>query len=152
MKILTGPEIFHNKLKETVHEDTQVEKQSVSLTVAAIEKLSGPGELDFGGSEFKTGKRETIKPLLRDEEDKYGWWELGGGDYLLELNETLDITEEQIAFIQPHEHLYINGASVPGLFFTADNAGEKIRIPLRVGQQGLNIKENARIATLLVFV
>jgi len=151
VEILKGAEIFNNRLKETVHEDTQVGKQSVSLTVAGIEKFTGPGELDFGGSEFKTGKRETNKPLLRDEEDKYGWWELDGGDYLLELNEILDLTGEQIAFIQPHEHLYINGASVPGLFFTADDAREKIRIPLRVGQEGLNIKENARIATLLVF-
>ena len=148
MNWLNGDSIFSSQLEGSLHADTQIEQRSVSLTAGGIKELVGSGELDFGGSEFKLGEREPIEPQKRDSEDDYGWWSLPEGQYILELNETVRLSGHQCAIIQPHEHLYWNGASHPTLLLDEDDSDMRLMLPLTVGRNGIEIKENARVSTL----
>ena len=126
-----------------VHEPTQTEGRGLDLTVAAVEKLTAPGQVDFGGGELAAVETVRLAPEKRDAGDDYGWWHLDAGQYLLAYNETLD-AEEPI-HLQPRTELLDRGATHPTLRVT-----ELPHVPLSVGGAGIEMKENARVSTLLV--
>jgi len=148
MELLDGDTIFSSQLEGVLHADTQVEQQSVSLTAGGINELTGSGELDFGGSEFKLGEREAVEPQKRNPEDDYGWWSLPEGQYILELNESVKLGSGQVGILQPHEHLYWNGSTHPTVLIDSDDSNMRLMVPLTVGHNGIEIKENARVSTL----
>jgi hypothetical protein len=150
MNWLDGENVFNEYLSDVLHGDTQIESDSVSLTAASVNNLESAGDLDFGGSELKLGDRTAIAPEKRNTEDDYGWWELSGGTYLLELNENITYSNPFEAVIQPHDHLTWNGASHPTLWLTQDDADMRLLLPLSVPDSGINIKENARVSRLRV--
>ncbi|MGM0380360.1 MAG: dCTP deaminase [bacterium] len=150
MKYLVGGQIFDDYIREAVYKDTQVEGESVALTAEVIYRLISPGELDFGGSEFKAAAREQIEPERRDPSDDYGWWELPEGGYIIQLNEIPEISEEATGILQPHEHLLAGGSFHPTLWLDNKHSQEKILLPLHVNKPGLNIKENARVSKLKI--
>lgn len=130
-----------------IYKKKQVEDYSVYLTIKKVFKFTGKAELDFGGSEYTEAKTEEIEPIKRKPEDKYGWWELAGGEYLVEFNEKLEklLPESKLVILQPAERITLNGT------FHATKIIEKkgeIRLTLHVGESGINIKENARISKL----
>ncbi len=150
MKYLVGGQIFDDCIREAVYRDTQVEEESVALTAGGVSRLTGAGELDFGGDEYRPADREELEPELRNEEDKYGWWELSPGGYLLQLNEKPELPPRAGAIIQPHEHLLAGGGYHPTLWLSENSSNEELILPLRVNEPGLNIKENARVSQLLI--
>lgn len=150
MNWIRGEEVFRQYLSGTLHEETQVEEFSVSLTASSIYEPQGPGELDFGGGEFQLGDRTEVQPVKRNEDDDYGWWDLAEGGWILELNENITYSEEFSAVLQPHDHLTWNGAAHPTFWLTADDSDVRLLLPLRVPGSGLNIKENARVTSLKV--
>ncbi len=150
MNWIRGETVFEQYLSGTLHKETQVEEFSVSLTASTIYELQGVGELDFGGSEFQLGDRTEVQPVKRRQNDDYGWWDLAGGDWILELNENITYSEEFSAVLQPHDHLTWNGATHPTLWLTADDSDARLLLPLSVQDSGLNIKENARVTNLKV--
>ncbi len=136
-------------ISNIIHEKKQVEDYGVYLTIAKIFQLTSRGEIDFGGSEYKRSKIHEIKPVKRKGEDKYGWWNLSHGEYLIEFNEELQdlLPAAKLVILQPSERITANGA------FHTTNVIEKkgkIRVTLYIGKNGLNIKENARISKLIV--
>jgi hypothetical protein len=132
-----------------IQEKTQVEGDSIYLTVSKIFKLTTKGEIDFAGSEYKESEREIIEPVKRSSEDKYGWWELNLGEYFIEFNEKLQdiIPKDKTVVLQPSERLIGNGAFHPTRVL---NKRGKISTILCVGKNGLKIKENARVSRLFV--
>lgn len=150
MDWISGGTVFHEYLSGTLHEETQVETHSVSLTASAVYRPEDPGDLDFGGSEFRLGDRTEVSPGKRDPDDDYGWWELSAGTWILELNENLTYSNPFSAVLQPHDHLTWNGATHPTLWLTEDEADMRLLLPLQVSPAGLNIKENARVTNLKV--
>lgn len=149
MHLLTASEA-QSALDGVVHFDTQAAARSIDLTVAAVFRLAGPGQIDFGGSEFGEAPLEELPAEQSDPEDDYGWWTLREGTYLAEFNERLSLEEGHVAFIQPHERLIAAGASHAGRF-AQDSSPQPLRVVLSVGAHGLRIKENARLSTLLLF-
>lgn len=130
------------KLEGILHEDTQKQEKSIDLTVDKIMKMKGKGSLDFGGSEFKPSNLEEIKPEKKNKEDDYGWWTLDKGQYIIKYNEK--ITDDW-GLIQPHPRLLKTGCSTS----TQIIEGKKELFDLlTVGDKGVDIKENARVATL----
>lgn len=150
MNTLKGSVVFDQYLSDTLHEETQVEERSVSLTVSAIYELIGSGDLDFGGSEFQLADRAEVEPAKRDPDDDYGWWSLNEGTWIMELNENITYSNPFEAVLQPHEHLIWNGGSHPTLHLDENDADMRILLPLSAPESGINLKENARVSVLRV--
>lgn len=118
------------------------------LTVASVYEITGGGAVDFGGSEEQAAGRNALDPQKESPEDKYGWWNLSEGSYVVAFNEKPVLVDSQIGFIQPHERLVRAGAAHPSYYFR--NADEHLETVIVVGRGGVHIKENARISKCLV--
>lgn len=147
MNIINGNQAAR-LLKNLVYEKKQVHSASVDLTVKSIARILSAGILDFGGSEFKPGESLVIDAQKSDPAEKYGWWFLDKGEYLLEYNEELSLPDRHIAIIQPHERIIEAGITHGVRFLTEPD--EKLMSIIRVAQAGVRIKENARVSNLIV--
>jgi hypothetical protein len=124
-----------------VHEPTQARDDGgVDLTVTEVYELRAPGRVDFGGGELEPAELDPHPRVWRDEDDDYQWWQLDAGTYLIEYNESLS----REALLQPRTEVVERGGSHPTL-----RVAELPLVPLTVGGEGLRVKENARISTLL---
>lgn len=135
-------------LKDLIHAATQIQEFSVYLTVGKIAKLSGSAAFDFGGGEFSDCEKELLEAVKRDPEDKYGWWTLRSGLYLIEYNEGLELPRGHIAVVQPWAQTAANGLSHPTRVLHGRHT--TIHMPVTVSDVELHIKENARISELIV--
>jgi len=147
MRYLTGATV-KDRIDGIVHTATQQHDYETDLTVTAIYEIVGPGEIDFGGSEFKPAERTELAPVKRDHDDQYGWWELPPGTYVVRYNEVPDLRDDLLAFVQPHERLQQAGATHPTFWFR--DTREHVETLLNVGDGGINIKQNARLSKLLI--
>ncbi len=137
-----------DRIKNLIHKDTQIGEDKVYLTVKQIYSLDKKGSLDFGGSELNLAKRKPLLPKKKLTEDKYGWWDLNQGMYLVEFNEQIDLEDREIAILEPREELLHNCSFHPLRIMTPE---EKLSfIPLNVGYQGIDIKQNAHISVLRI--
>ncbi|MBN2406257.1 MAG: hypothetical protein JXJ19_01040 [Elusimicrobia bacterium] len=131
-------------LDNFVYRKKQVNKYAVDLTAGRIYRVTGVGELDFGGSEFKSAGRKLISPVKKKKEDSYGWWELEPGVYMAVFNEVSRFARGHRAVVQPHEHLIASGNSHPVLVL---HEGDKMEVPLNIAAR-VRIKQNARISRM----
>ncbi|ARS91128.1 dCTP deaminase [Natrarchaeobaculum aegyptiacum] len=127
-----------------VYEPAQVHDHGVDLTVSAIYEVAAPGRLDFGGDELADADLEPVATEKRDPDDEYGWWDLEGGQYVLQHNEFL-LEPGQPLWLQPRNELLARGGSHPTMLV----ATHLPLMPLTVADGGLQIKENARVSTLV---
>ena len=136
------------RIKNFIHKDTQLGEDRVYLTVKQIYSLDKKGSLDFGGSELNLAERKPLLPKKKLTEDKYGCWNLNQSTYLVEFNEQINLREKEIAILQPRKELLRNCSFHPLRIITPE---EKLSfIPLNVGSQGIDIKQNARISILRI--
>ena len=135
-------------LHDLVHLDTQRAAVGLDLTVAAVYRVTGPGSLDFGGSEEEAADREEVLPRRRRTDDAYGWWELRAGRYVIRYNESLELADGQIAQILPLERLLRAGSHHPT--FVVDGPRETLETLLVVGEAGCDLKENCRMSRVVV--
>jgi len=130
-----------------VSEEHQVKPYGLELTVAKVFIVKKEGDIDFGGSEEKEALIEELEPGKRSPGDKYGWWALTSGEYLIEYNEKIEVPEGCMAIIQTLQRTLKAGVIHPTVVLTP---GEKVRkMLLQVGKSGFNIKENARVSLLM---
>ncbi|MEY7847637.1 dCTP deaminase [Natrarchaeobius sp. A-rgal3] len=127
-----------------VYEPTQVHEHGIDLTVSAVYEVASPGRIDFGGDELEDADLEPVPTALRNPDDEFGWWDLAGGQYVVQHNEFLTDLEEPLQ-LQPRNELLARGGSHPSVLV----ASHLPLIPLTVADGGVRIKENARISTLL---
>ncbi len=132
-----------------VHLDTQQAPNGIDLTVDSIARPTGPGQLDFGGSEFASMPREPLSPVLDDPDDDYGWWTLEEGTYIVQYNESLTMPEGQQARLYPLERTLRAGAH-HGTYIL-DDGRDPIETLLVVGRMGCRLKENCRLSRLVLF-
>lgn len=132
-----------------VHLDTQRAPSGIDLTVDEIYRTTGPGQLDFGGSEFQAVPREPITPVLDDPDDDYGWWTLEQGAYVVRYNESLRLDEGQKAVVSPLERTLHAGAHHGA--FLLDDGRDPLETLLVVSRMGCRLKENCRLSRLVVF-
>ena len=136
------------RVQGLVHLDTQRAAAGLDLTVDEVARLTGPGALDFGGSEFEPADLTTLDPELASPGDDYGWWELAAGTYAIRYNEALALDDGQVGIIHPLPRLQRAGASHGS--FVVDGAEDPVETLLTVGQGGCRLKENCRVSRLLV--
>ncbi|UCD56351.1 MAG: hypothetical protein JSV16_11005 [Candidatus Hydrogenedentota bacterium] len=145
--ILMGDQVA-KLLRNLIHEKTQIQGESVDLTVRSISRVATTSSIDFGGSEFAPGEKVALVPKKLSPDDKYGWWLLAAGEFLVEYNEELSLPPHHLGIIQPHERLIESGVTHCTRFIT--EPGEKILSLIHVCQADVRIKENARISKLIV--
>lgn len=136
------------QLDGLVHLDTQRAPTGLDLTVDAVFRTTGHGQLDFGGGEFQAAPRERIEPVLDDPEDDYGWWTLEKGAYLIQYNESLTLEEGQQAVVSPLERTLHAGAHHAS--FILDEDRDPLETLLVVSRMGCRLKENCRVSRLVV--
>ena len=127
----------------------QVHGYAIDLTAKQIYSLDPTGQVDFGGTEYAASARVPVASLRRNREDKYEWWDLSRGCYVLEFNEGLRLAENEIAILEPDERLLRCGA-LHGMTFLRGQ-GERMETLLMVGTMSVQIKQNARVSRLRVF-
>ena len=130
------------KIDGIVHEETQKTDEGFDLTVSNIYVVEGAGRVDFGGGELEDAEFAPVETEKRNEDDDYGWWNLDAGTYAVEHNETLNFDEP--VTVRTRTALLERGAFHPTV-----NVTRLPRIPLVVGGDGLRIKENARVSTVV---
>jgi hypothetical protein len=137
-----APDDLAARIRDLVHDDTQVHEGGVDLTVAVVHDVAGPGQVDFGGGELADAETESLDPAKRDSADDYGWWSLDDGTYLVEYNESL--SDEGAVQVQPRVELIERGVTHPTL-----RVDSLPRMPITVPPAGIELKENARVSTLV---
>lgn len=148
MELLPG-KVAASRLTGIIHAKYQVHRYSIHLTVRSISSVDPVGRLDFGGSEYVPAGKFTIASHRERPEDRYEWWDLGRGYYFIEFNETLDLADDEIAFLEPEERLLRAGASHAPISLRGRVA--PIEALLQVDIPRLQIKQNARVSRLRVF-
>jgi deoxycytidine triphosphate deaminase len=136
------------QLNGLVHFDTQRAPNGLDLTVDAVFRTTGPGQLDFGGSECQAAPRERIEPACDDPEDDYGWWTLETGGYVIQYNESLSLGDEEQAVVTPLERTLQAGAHHGS--FVLDDDRDPLETLLVVSRMGCRLKENCRVSRLVV--
>lgn len=136
------------QLDGLVHLETQRAGDGIDLTVGSIFRTTGPGQLDFGGSEFREAPRTRLDPVLDESGDDYGWWGLEQGGYIVRYNESLTLTDEQTAVITPLERTMLAGAHHGACIF--NDGRDPIEMLLNVSRMGCRLKENCRLSRLVV--
>lgn len=131
-----------------IHDDTQLHNRHIDLTVAEIHHLTEAGSLDFGGSEFTVAGTEPMEPEKRNQDDKYGWWDLKIDTYKAVFNETVEVPENSVGVITPHIHSEKAGLIINTLFLSPEDDLDGLNMYFHVPVAGCKIKQNARIATL----
>ncbi len=130
-----------DRIDGIVHEPTQRGDGGIDLTVAEVYRVDEPGRVDFGGGELEAAKRSPHERTWRNPDDDYGWWDLDGGGYLIEYNESLRGDDPVV--VRTRDALLRRGASHPTVRVASFEA-----MPLRVSPGGLELKENARVSTV----
>jgi len=147
MRFLEGDQVAQ-VVDGIISSKKQQGRYEMDLTVARVFEVTGGGAVDFGGSEEEAAARNELQPQKESDDDKYGWWHLAEGSYVVEFNERPALLDTQIAFLQPHERLVRAGAAHAGFFLR--EAPDRLETLITVGTGGIRIKQNARITRCLV--
>ena len=147
MRLLQGDEIVA-VVDSIVHAKTQLEKNSLDLTVASIHRINKRGSLDFGGSEMQPAETVPLTSHKKGDDEKYGWWELRQGLYILCYNERLELSENLIGYLCPHPRLTQTGCTHTASYI---QPGDKLSAVLHVPVAGCALKENCRVSRLQLF-
>ncbi len=131
------------KATKTISKKHQVFKDRSVLTVGKIYRASS-SSFDFGGSEYRKAELKEMPVKKKGAGDKYGWWNLSEGCYVMEFNEEVNVKK---AILQPWSERFPASATHPARLLTGKN--EKIRVILIVSKAGIKIKKNARFSELI---
>jgi len=148
MQILPG-KVAAARIAGILHPKYQVHGYSIDLTARKIFSIDPTGQIDFGGSEYIAAGRIEIAPQRMRQEDSYQWWDLAGGSYFVECNESIDLAENEIALIEPDDRLLRAGAWHVPMYLRG--RVEPVQLLLEVGAARLRVKENARLARFRLF-
>ena len=127
----------------------QVHGYSIDLTAKQIYGLDPSGQVDFGGTEYSPSARLPVASLRRNREDRYEWWDLARGAYMIEFNENLALASNEFAIVEPDDRLVRCGAFHGTTFLRGQ--GERLETLLLVGTMNVQIKQNARVSRVRVF-
>ena len=148
MEPVTGAEAAA-RLTGMISPRYQVHGYSIDLTAKQIYSLDPAGQVDFGGTEYSASARVPVASLRRNREDKYEWWDLSRGAYMIEFNENLALAANEFAILEPDERLVRCGAFHGTAFLRGQ--GERLETLLVVGTLNVHIKQNARVSRIRIF-
>jgi len=152
--ILTKEEIQELVEKEKliqnyINLEKQLTPNGFDLTVRKIKRFKSGGKLDFSNNERKLSEVEEIIPVKEDEEDKFGWWNLKKGCYLIETNEIVKLPLNLMAMGKPRSSLLRMGVTINTGYWDSGFEGKSEFLLIVLNSLGVKIKENARICQLV---
>ncbi len=131
--------------------DKQLTPNGIDLTVAKISKFNKAGSLDFSNKERVVPETREIIPEKKKQEDKYGWWNLSAGIYKVKTNEAVNLPNNLIALAFSRTSILRMGCFTSHGVWDAGFSGRG-EFSLSVeNPEGVNIKQNARIAQLVFY-
>lgn len=128
--------------------EIQLTPDGFDLTVEKIFSFESKGLLDFSNKERVISKEKELKSTKNKRKEQYGWWNLKEGVYKVRTNEIVNLPKNLVGLSFPRSSLLRMGGFVhTGVWDAGFNGkGEFI---LSIGNNGLKIKQNARIAQLV---
>jgi len=148
MQLVSGKEAVQ-RVGNILSEKHQVHAYAVDLTARQIFRLDPTGTVDFGGSEYVAAERHPMPTHQKHSQDRYQWWTLPHGAYMVEFNETIELAEDELGLLEPHERLLRAGAELPARYLRGPH--NPCWGMLSVSCAQVQIKQNARVAALRVF-
>jgi len=149
MQLVSGKEAVQ-RVRNLINDKQQVHGYSVDLTAKQIYRLDPTGHVDFGGSEYVAAERHPLPAHQKHSQDRYQWWTLVHGAYGVEFNEVLELGEGEVALLEPNDRLLRAGADIPSQYLRGSHNPLSSLISVTCAQ--VHIKQNARVATLRVFL
>ena len=148
MRMLTGKE-GAKRVSGCISKRHQVHAYTVELTANQVYSLRATGAVDFGGSELLPAEPVPLPTFQKHSQDRYQWWTLVHGAYLVEFNETLDLRANETALLEPHERMLRAGAEHSTRFLRGKM--DPVYAILNVTTGKVELKQNARISSLRFF-
>jgi len=148
MEPLSGQEAA-SRLTGMISARHQIHAFALDLTARQIYALDPTGLVDFGGTEYAPCARTSMASLRKQREDRYEWWDLARGCYIVEFNEGLKLADNEIAILEPDDRLLRAGATHGTTFLRGQ--GERLEALLIVGTMSIQIKQNARVSRVRIF-
>lgn len=148
MELVSGKKAAQ-RVGNMISPNHQVHAFAVDLTAKQVYILYPTGQVDFGGGEYMAAERHELPSHRRHSQDPYHWWNLVHGAYQVEFNETLELANDEIGVLAPHERLLRAGAQHPAVFLRGRQ--NPITTVLSVTSARLQLKQNARLSSLRVF-
>ncbi|WP_319506451.1 deoxyuridine 5'-triphosphate nucleotidohydrolase [uncultured Methanolobus sp.] len=125
--------------------ETQLQPNSVELTLKGIETYTDAGAVDFDNSERETPSTEPV------EFDENGWAHLGPGTYKITFNEIVNIPLDLAAIARPRSTLLRCGANIGTAVWDSGYRGRSESMLVVHNPHGFKLKMNARVMQLLFF-
>ncbi len=136
--------------KNLIYPPKQLGNATLDLTVKKLFTFKNRGALDFGGSEYQPVTLEPLMPKIEDD-PKYGWWTLSKGRYIVEYNENLP-RKNCLALVYPHQRLQMTGCFHAPFIIEPSRDSQLFQGLLIVSEEGVRIKENALISTVVTIL
>lgn len=131
------------------HLETQVQPHGFDVTVGEIFEFSGRGRIDFSNDEREMPDTKNINLEKKNKSDEYGWWDLDRGAYKVRTNERVNLPNDLIALGFPRSSLMRMGAFAQNAVWDAGFSGKGEFILVVENEEGVEIKENARVVQLV---
>ncbi len=123
--------------------DEQLQPHGIDLTVAAIARYAGCGQLGVSDGERRLPEFEPIEP------DAAGWWDLAPGPYLVRFSETVSLPPDCMAYARPRSSLLRCGVALHTAVWDAGYSGQGVALLVVYNPAGFRLQRSARIAQLV---
>ena len=124
---------------------TQLQPNSVELTLKSIESLKGLGAIDFDNSERQVPDSEAL------EFDDKGWGLLKPGTYKISFNEIVNIPLDLAAIARPRSSLLRCGVTVESAVWDSGYRGRSESMLVVHNPHGFRVKKDARLLQLVFY-
>ncbi|MBC7085378.1 MAG: deoxyuridine 5'-triphosphate nucleotidohydrolase [Methanomethylovorans sp.] len=140
-RILGKPPLIENMIDI----ETQLQPNSVEMTLQRVEVLEGTGAIDFDNNERKL---PSSRPLEFDGND---WIFLHPGTYKVIFNEIVNIPKDLAAIARPRSSMLRCGVNIGTAVWDAGYRGRSESMLVVYNPGGFKLRKNARIIQLLFY-
>lgn len=137
-------------LRFAVDQGSQLQGDTLTLTLLDVEQIMGEGSLGSADAEPEDARR-IKRPAKRSSGQNRGSWDLAQGSYWVTYNERIEIPAAGLLVLQPHVNLLRNGVWHPTLVIR--NWDDQMEgMLLTVAARGVKVEENTALSIAHVLV
>ncbi len=132
-------------IENTIDTSTQLQPNSLELTLKSIESFESGGAVDFDNSEREIPTSKVI------DFDEAGWTFLKPGTYKVRFNEIVNIPLDLAAIARPRSSLLRCGVTVDSAVWDSGYRGRSESMIVVYNPHGFKLKKNARVLQLVFY-